>query len=64
MTLNNTIYSKDEKIDLIFSYIFSDKEAIEEQNFWNELKNNEINNLSVIDKEETFDFSILKSKIL
>ena len=53
------------KIDMIFSYLFSDDKNDEEQFFWNNLKKEEISKLEQIEKnDETFDFSNLKSEIL
>jgi len=53
------------KIDIIFSYLFSDEKIDEEQFFWNNLKKEEISKLENINKnDETFDFNNLKSEIL
>jgi hypothetical protein len=54
-----------EKINIIFSYLFSEDKSNEEEFFWNSLKKEEIKNFETIDKNiETFDFSDLKSEIL
>lgn len=55
----------EKKIDIIFSYLFSDDKIDEEQFFWNNLKDDEISRLEIInDSDDTFDFSNLKSEIL
>jgi len=55
----------DKKIDIIFSYLFSEDKSNEEEFFWNSLKKDEISKLNKINKnDETFDFSDLKSEIL
>ena len=57
--------NNEKKIDIIFSYLFSDEKIDEEQFFWNNLKKEEISKLEKIDNnDETFDFSNLKSEIL
>ena len=58
-----TKYSQDQKLEIIFSYLCSNKKNLEEEDFWNKLSKKEIVNLEKIDKEETFDFSLLKAKI-
>jgi len=62
--MNNTIYTNTQKVDIIFSYLFSDKKSFEEEKFWNKLSNHELSKIEEIDKEETFDFNILKTKVL
>jgi len=63
ISLNNL--SLEKKINMIFSYIFSDKKNEEEEFFWNNLTENEIINLERIDKnDETMDFSSLKQDLL
>ncbi len=55
----------EKKVDIIFSYLFSDDKIEEEQFFWNNLKKEEISRLEKINKnDETFDFNNLKSEIL
>jgi len=55
----------EKKIDIIFSYLFSDDKIDEEQFFWNNLKDEEISRLEKINNiDETSDFSNLKSEIL
>ncbi|MDD4151381.1 MAG: hypothetical protein PHR68_02090 [Candidatus Gracilibacteria bacterium] len=60
----NTILSERKKIDMIFSYLFSDKKTFEEEDFWNKLSKKDLTKLEQIDKEETFDFASLTSKVL
>ena len=66
--MNTSVISKmdtKKKVDIIFSYLFSDEKSNEEEFFWNNLKKEEISRLEEIDKnDETFDFRDLKSEIL
>jgi hypothetical protein len=61
-TLNNI--TKDQKLEIIFSYLFSNQKNFEEENFWNILSKNDLDKLEIIDREETCDFDLLKSRIL
>ena len=54
----------DEKINIIFSYLFSEDKSNEEEFFWNSLKKEEVCKLEEISNQETFDFNDLKSEIL
>ena len=61
---NTKKYSQNQKIDIIFSYIFSEAKNLEEADFWNKLSEKDILRIDIIDSEKTFDFSILQSKAL
>lgn len=51
----------EKKIDMIFTYLFSDNKAIEEEFFWNNLEKEEINKLQKIEKEEVYNFDNIKN---
>jgi hypothetical protein len=53
-----------QKVDMIFSYLFSTGKMKDEDAFWNRLKPDEIRELEKICKEPTLDFSILEKKYL
>ena len=59
-----TTYSEKEKLNIIFSYLFSNEKSFEEEDFWNKLSKKDLSKIEKIEKEETFDFSLLKSKLL
>lgn len=59
-----TKYSQDQKLEIIFSYLFSDKKNLEEEAFWNKLSKEEVIKLEKIEKEKIFDFSLLKARVL
>ena len=52
------------KIDMIFNFLFAQKNALEESYFWNRLQKNEIKEINALRKEKTKDFSELKKKYL
>lgn len=56
--------SQQKKIDLIYTYLFSDSKSIEEENFWNKLSSIDIKKLEKIEDEEIEDFNLLKFEIL
>ena len=54
-----------EKINIIFSYLFSEDKSNEEEFFWNSLKKEEIKKMEEINNNsDTFDFNDLRSEIL
>lgn len=52
--------STDQKVEILFSYLFSDSTAEEEELFWNRLTDAEIAELKKVQKEEMIPFSHLK----
>ena len=52
-----TTYTQDQKIDMIFKFLFDQKNAEQEENFWNRLTDDEVNELRNIEKEKTISFS-------
>ena len=63
--MGNTTTKKDislhTKIDMIFKFLFENKNALEEEKFWNKLEASEIKEIKKIRKEKTNDFSKLKT---
>jgi len=59
-TLQQDTLTQSKKVDMIFSYLFGDKKAFEEEAFWNNLQDDEIQELQKIRKEKTYDFLQLK----
>ncbi len=53
----------EEKINLIFDYLFNGKKHIEEERFWNELSNSELKNLEKLEAEPSLSFDDLKSSL-
>jgi|GEM_PF-1993940 len=53
-----------EKINIIFSYLFSEEKSNEEEFFWNSLKKDEVQKLEKISNNDTSSFNDLKSEIL
>ena len=53
-----------EKINIIFSYLFSEEKSNEEEFFWNSLKKDEVQKLEKISNNDTSSFNDLKSVIL
>ena len=64
VALQQDTLTQSKKVDMIFSFLFGDKKAIEEEAFWNGLHDDEIQELQKIRKEKTYDFSKLKKKSL
>jgi len=59
-----TSLTQEKKINIIYSYLFSDNKSLEEEDFWNKLSENDLIKINKIEKEETSDFNSLKSEIL
>ena len=55
--------SKEEKIDLIFNFIFNGKSHQKEEEFWNSLSETEAKELEKIKKEDVVSINELKSLI-
>lgn len=56
--------STEKKVNIIFSYLFSDEKSREEEFFWNELSAQECEDLEKIQWEKVYDFEWLKNSIL
>lgn len=52
-----------QKINMIFTYLFDDDKSLEEEFFWNNLNNDEIKKYESIRNEETYDLSNLKDML-
>ncbi len=63
-TRKSNNFSKTQKVDMIFSYIFSPDKNLEEQDFWNKLSKQDLSRLESIEKEEVSDFSLLRNNVL
>ena len=61
-TLQQKALTQTKKVDMIFSFLFSDKKSNEEESFWNNLQHDELKELQKIRKEKTYNFSKLKKK--
>ncbi len=48
--------STEQKVNIIFSYLFDDDKAVEEEFFWNEFKKEEIQEIDNIRQEESIPF--------
>lgn len=59
-----TTYTQEQKIDMIFKFIFNDKKAIEEERFWNELSESEVKELDTINRDTVISFDSLQKKHL
>jgi len=55
--------SQEEKINIIFNYLFNGKSHIEEEIFWNTLSEKEINQLNEIKKEPKISFTDFQSSL-
>ncbi len=51
----------DEKVNMLFRYMFNLQSADDEERFWNELSAVEVKELNNIRKEETISFEQLKA---
>lgn len=60
-TLSKKI-SLERKIEMIFDFLFEQKNALAEEDFWNKLQKHEIAEIKAIRKEKTYDFSVIKNK--
>lgn len=54
----------EKKVNMIFSYLFSYDKSKEEEFFWNRLNDKEVSELKKIEQEKTYDFNILKEKVI
>ena len=62
--MNQTTHlSLEDKINLIFNFIFNWKSHIEEEIFWNSLSNKEVNELKKIKKEKTISLKELEKSL-
>jgi hypothetical protein len=52
--------SQDKKVDIIFKYLFDGKSHINEEIFWNELSEEEVQELDMIKNESTLSLDELK----
>ncbi len=52
--------STDQKVEMIFTYLFDGKKSEEEERFWNVISEKEIKELQRISTEETVPFSSVK----
>ncbi len=51
----------DEKVNMLFRYVFNLQSADDEERFWNELSAAELKELNEIRKEETISFTQLQA---
>ena len=51
----------DEKVNMLFRYVFNLQSADDEERFWNELSAAELEEINDIRKEETISFEELKA---
>ena len=53
-----------QKVDIIFNYLFDHQKTLEEDFFWNSLKDSELCDLKKITMEGTVDMDDFKKKVL
>lgn len=62
-TIQNNHFNTEQKIEIVFNYLFDNDKANEEEFFWNQLNNSEISKLNEVRKEEWISLSELRKKI-
>ncbi len=55
--------SQEEKIDLIFKYLFESESHIKEEDFWNKLSEIDFSELKNIKDEDSISFEELKATV-
>jgi hypothetical protein len=50
--VQNNHFNTEQKVEIVFNYLFDNNKANEEEFFWNQLSSSEISKLNKIKKEE------------
>ena len=61
--VQNNHFNTEQKVEIVFNYLFDNNKANEEEFFWNQLSSSEISKLNKIKKEEWVSLSELRKKI-
>jgi len=55
--------SQEEKVNLIFEYIFDGDKHIQEEEFWNKLSKEDLVELKKVEDEKSISFEVLKKSV-